>query len=223
LFSLQIIIGITIWYYEHHNHGCDAVLKSAIVASVPGISEEDISDLQVSAASRRRMLLAGGSDNRNLRSGSMHPTDEEGITLEYTIRVPTEAGLTYEDLSTQLVESVETNRFTERIQQFAAEQDVPELQSASTSSIETADATGPDADSSSSGSSSLSSGAIVGLAVGVCAALVLLAFIGRCLHSRRAASRELSHVDNSGTNAFFALCNSVCWLPCVRQPHLICF
>lgn len=197
----QIIIGITIWYYEHHNHGCDAVLKSAIVASVPGISEEDIIDLQVSEASRRRMLLAGSN---NLRAGAKQTTDDEGITLEYTIRVPAQAGLTYEDLSAQLVESVESNRFTERIQQYAAEQDVPELQSASTSSVETTDATGADADSSSSGgSSALSSGAVAGVAVGVCAVLVLLAFVGRYMHNRRSASEQQSHLDTSGELAHF--------------------
>lgn len=177
---VQIIIGVTIWWYEHNPHGCNSVLKAAIVAAIHGIAIGDVQEPEVYAA----MLP---TDDGNLRV-AVREDAPEGITVEYTISVDADTGLTYDDISTQLVTSVENNYFTEMLQHYAIQQNVTEFVSASTLSVETTEVamTSPDSSSRNSGDA-LGGDAIMGLAIGFGALLLLVAYLGRLYVLRRAA------------------------------------
>eukprot|EP00598_Pedospumella_elongata_P015587 CAMPEP_0185013132 /NCGR_PEP_ID=MMETSP1098-20130426/98647_1 /TAXON_ID=89044 /ORGANISM="Spumella elongata, Strain CCAP 955/1" /LENGTH=1185 /DNA_ID=CAMNT_0027542197 /DNA_START=6 /DNA_END=3563 /DNA_ORIENTATION=+ len=178
---VQIIIGVTIWWYRHNPHGCNDVLKAAIVAAIHGIAIGDIQEPEVYEA-----LLA--TDDGNLRV-AVREDAPEGISVEYTITVDADSGLTYDDISTQLVDSVESNHFNEMLQQYAVAQNVTEFASASTLSIETTElaTTAPDSSSRSSGDA-LGGDAIIGIAIGLCALLLMAAYLARLYVLRRAAS-----------------------------------
>eukprot|EP01032_Pedospumella_encystans_P033855 gene33855-38260_t len=180
---IMIIIRVAIWWYRHNPHGCNSVLKAAIVAALRGIAIGDIQDPLVTEA-----ILA--VENGNLRV-SVQDDAPEAISVEYTISVDADSGLTYDDISTQLVTSVESEQFTSYLNQYAVAQNVTQFASASTLSIETTDVTvSTDLSSSRAGGDALGSDAIVGIAIGFCALLFLSAYLGRLYVARRAASRS---------------------------------
>jgi len=193
---VQIIIGVTIWWYRHNPHGCNDVLKAAIVAAIHGIAIGDIQEPEVYEA-----LLA--TDDGNLRV-ALREDAPEGISVEYTISVDADSGLTYDDISSQLVDSVESNHFNEMLQQYAVAQNVTEFASASTLSIETTELATTAPDSSSRGSDdALGGDAIIGIAIGLCALLLMAAYLARLYVLRRAASAstlETSVAESPMTN-----------------------
>ncbi len=165
------------------------MLKAAIVAAIHGIAIGDIQEPEVYEA-----LL--GTDDGNLRVAVREETPD-AISVEYTISVDADSGLTYDDISTQLVDSVESNHFSEMLQQYAIAQNVTEFASASTLSIETTElaTTGPDS-SSRGGGEALGGDVIIGIAIGFCALLLMAAYLARLYVLRRAA--RASTLETSG-------------------------
>ncbi len=184
---IMIIIRVAIWWYRHNPHGCNSVLKAAIVAAIKGLAIGDIQDPLVTEA-----ILA--VENGHLRV-SVQDDAPEAISVEYTISVDADSGLTYDDISTQLVTSVESEQFTAYLNQYAVEQNVTQFASASTLSVETTDVTvSTDFSSSRAGGDALGSDAIVGIAIGFCALLFLSAYLGRLYVARRAARSSSSEL-----------------------------
>eukprot|EP01032_Pedospumella_encystans_P016928 gene16928-19293_t len=178
----QQFYGVTIDGYEQDPEGCNSVIKATIAAAVKGITTDNIVDPEVYELST--------DDDGNLRVSALESVPQ-GVTVEYTIAVDPDSPMTYDEVATQLVESVDSHQFNDMLHQFALELNVTQLATATSQSVETSEAaTG---DSSSRGSSdALNDDAIVGIAVGLCAALLLAAYFARQYVLRRTASRSSS-------------------------------
>jgi len=163
------------------------VFKATIVACTKGITTQHITDLTVAPVTARRSLLS--SVTTHLRAGAKD-TLADAVNLQYTIAVPTTNGLTYAQLSQRITDSVESDTFTGLLKLYATMQNVPELSSASSSSVQTRDLSLASTDDEGS---SLSTGAIIGIAVGGCAVLVLLvcAVLWYCHPSKGAIQPQL--------------------------------
>lgn len=144
------------------------VFKATIVASTRGITTDHITDLIVSPVTARRSLL--NSVTTHLRAGDKE-TLADAIYLQYTLTVPITSGLTFAQLSQHVTDSVQNDKFTGLLKLLAAMQNVPELSSASSSSVDTRDLNSASTDD---GDAPLSTAAIIGIVVGGCAALALL-------------------------------------------------
>jgi len=178
--------------YEQDPEGCNNVILATIVASIKGINTDNILDPEV---------YEQATDDGNLRVSALESAPQ-GVTLEYTIAVDPDSLLNYDEVSTQLVESVESHQFNDMLHQYALELNVTQLASATSQSVETSEASSG-SDSSARGSSyTLKDDAIVGIAIGLCAALLLAAYFARLYVLRRAASSSTANsVEMTGNDA----------------------
>ena len=119
-----------------------------VLATFPaavGTSAGSVKNLQVSDASRRRASSFSSSistaasptiitlTDQNLRTAHLRAS-ANAVFLQYSVEVLPSSGVTYEQMSTQLQNSVRFNQFTTLLQTFATAQNVPALTSASSSS-----------------------------------------------------------------------------------------
>lgn len=141
---------------------CNNALKATIVSAVQyGISADYIQNMQVTAAA-----------TSNLRAGAKRLTATLG--LSYTVQIPDDWGVSYTQLSSNLVSSVSSGAFTSSLQQNAQIYAAPELNTASSTTVSTTDYS--TTSNSSSSKSAFSAGVIVGIVIGCFAALVLCCF-----------------------------------------------
>jgi len=178
----QQFYGVTIDGYEQDPEGCNSVIKATIAAAVKGITTDNVVDPEVYELST--------DDDGNLRVSALENVPQ-GITLEYTIAVDPDSPMTYDEVATQLAESVDSHQFNDMLHQFALELNVTQLTTATSQSVETSEAATGDSSSRGSGDA-LKDDAIVGIAVGLCAALLLAAYFARQYVLRRTASRSNS-------------------------------
>jgi len=171
---------VTIYGYQQNPEGYNSVILATIVASIKGISVDNIVDPEVYDLN---------NDDDNLRLSATQPAPP-GFTVEYTIAVDPDSTMTYDEVATQIVESVDSNQFNTMMHQYAHEQNITQLEFASSPSVETED----DSQISSPRGSgdALKEDSIVGIAVGLCAALLLAAYFARQYVLRRTASRSNS-------------------------------
>lgn len=187
----QEIQGVSYADYVANQYMAEIVLKLAIADSMTGVTSNDIYDLIVTAvgASANRKLqdtpLAGNGNSTaaeavslNLRSNPRPLATSDAIKTSYRVQVLF-TGLTYADLSAQLVNAVSSGAFSSQLQVRAAEQGVPVLANATSSSVQTLEVI-PNDDDSGGTSSSDSLPMIIGLAAGgffiLLVALVLFFF-----------------------------------------------
>jgi len=179
--------------YQQNPDGCNSVILATIVASVQGINSGNIVDPEA------------------FRYPRDQPTDErvsalesapQGVTLEYTIAVDPDSPLTYEEVALQLTESINSHHFTDLMHQIAREQNVTQMMVATSPSVETLDDSAMDTSARGS-SDALKDDAVVGIAIGLCAALLLAAYLGRLYVFRRAArsSSRSDSVEMTGNDA----------------------
>lgn len=172
--------------YVSNHVAFERVFTATIAASV-GVATDAVKNLVVSDPTAFVSSIAV-SVSSNLRAGAKE-IRADAVGLKYTIEVPSSSGVTYDQLVTQLTNSVQNGQFSTQLQQNAATQNVPELSSATTSSIDTQDTT-PAAQPSSDDPAALSAGAIAGISTGGFAALVILICIVYYLCRSRAVSAE---------------------------------
>ena len=153
----------------------------------------------------------------NLSSNSK-TTFSDYIVIRYRIEVPGSSGVTYNQLSAQLTSSVQNDVFTSLLQQHAAEQNVPELSSATSGRVDTAEIT-PNSEESSK-STIMTVPVIVGIAIGGCAAFAVVIYLIWKLFFRRAPDQDdlpqLDTVQNRGMKSCFiaVLCCAAVLLYC---------
>eukprot|EP01032_Pedospumella_encystans_P016931 gene16929-19296_t len=169
--------------YEQDPEGCNSVIKATIAAAVKGITTDNIVDPEVYELST--------DDDGNLRVSALESVPQ-GISLEYTIAVDPDSPMTYDEVATQLAESVDSNQFNDMLHQFALQQNVTQLTTATSQSVETSEAAAGSGSSPRGSSDALKDDAIVGIAVGLCAVLLLAAYFARQYVLRRTASRSNS-------------------------------
>ena len=141
-------------------------------------------------------------------------TFSDYIVIRYRIDVPGSSGVTYSQLSAQLTSSVQNDVFTSLLQQHAAEQNVPELSSASSSRVDTEEIT-PNSEESSK-STIMTVPVIVGIAIGGCAVLVVVIYLFLKLFFRRAPNQDglpqLDTVQHQGMKSCFIAVSFCCVL-----------
>ena len=169
--------------YEQDPEGCNSVIKATIVAAVKGITTDNIVDPEVYELST--------DDDGNLRVSALENVPQ-GITLEYTIAVDPDSPMTYDEVATQLAESVDSHKFNDMLHQFALELNVTQLATATSQSVETSEAATGSGSSPRGSSDALKDDAIVGIAVGLCAVLLLAAYFARLYVFRSKANRSNS-------------------------------
>jgi len=185
---MQRVEGVSYTSYLRSPAEFDRVFTS-VIASAASVSTDSIMDLVVrDGTSAARTAPAARVAPTNLRA-TIQDTSGDGLGLQYTIQVPVSSGVTYEQLSTQLTTSVESGQFSTQLQQYAAEQDVPELASASTSSIDTQN-TSPPVGASHGTVDGLSAAAVAGIVIGVLAAMLLCLFVAFRVYVQRAPERS---------------------------------
>ncbi len=136
-----------------------------------------VSDSPVQQAARRRLTTSVSS---YLRVPNGVATMDTSVSLTYTIVILRSLGISYDTLSKELIDGVRSNRFTKNLRSSAATYNVPELQSASSSTVTTTNTT--PGDTGSNKKHALSLIAILGIAIGGCAAIVCLVFVLHRFH-----------------------------------------
>eukprot|EP01032_Pedospumella_encystans_P015812 gene15811-18063_t len=125
----QQFYGVTIFGYQQNPEGYNSVILATIVASIKGINVDNIVDPEVYDLN---------NDDDNLRLSATQPAPQ-GFTVEYTIAVDPDSPMTYDEVATQIVESVDSNQFNTMMHQYAHEQNITQLEFASSPSVETED------------------------------------------------------------------------------------
>mgnify|MGYP006192105163 CR=1 FL=1 len=189
------------------NEDAFVAVFTATIADAAGVSTGSVKDLGVMATQSSRdtksgdipissAQLAVDSTTPNLRASAAKATTAASITLRYTIEVPVSSGMTYNQLSSVLAGSVQSNQFSTLLQQHAAQQSVPELSSATSSRVDTEDTTPVDTSNNNNAKSSvLTVPAIVGIVIGGCAVLAVIIFLIARFCSRRAPVGGLPQLD----------------------------
>ena len=199
--------------YQANQAAYDLVFVAAIAASVTGVQTSDVLNLMVvdSPATARRRLLEPShrphlteselSENSHLRAASdFTALNSNSVSLTYTIQILRKMGISYESLSSQLKNSVQGNTFTSHLQYYASVHNVPELRTASSSSVSTKDTTPPlESGTSNSSSSELTVPAIIGIVVAVCACVFGISCA--CIVWGRKSGRT-QVIPRSGKNVF---------------------
>lgn len=155
--------------YAAHQASFERVFTATIAASV-GVAADAVKDLVVSDPAATTDTEAASV---NLRAGAK-TTIAEALDLTYIVQAA--RGVSYDQLASQLTESVRNGQFSDQLQQNAAAQNVPELTSATSSSIDTQDTT-PTSQSNDNKTTALSAGAVVGVVIGAVVVLVFVMFI----------------------------------------------
>ena len=170
--------------YISDQAACNSVFIATIAAAAD-VSTSSVLDLIVSDSATATATAALAS--LHLRAADKG-TSSDAVSLQYTIQVPSSSGVTYSQLSSALASSVQSGQFTTQMQGFATAQGVPELSSASSSSIETQDTSTPAGqDKDSNG---LSAGAVAGIVIGVLAAVLLCGFVVFRMYVQRVPDRS---------------------------------
>lgn len=151
------------------------------IADAAGVSADSVKDLGVIVTPSNRndvdIVATNASPPPSLRASAAKTTTADSLTLQYTIEVLASSGVTYNQLSSQLASSVQSNQFSSLLQQHAAQQNVPELTSATSSRVDTEDTTPASSSNSNSKGAVLTVPAIVGIAIGGCAVLAVVIFL----------------------------------------------
>ena len=170
------------------------------IADAAGVSADSVKDLGVIVTPSNRndvdIVATNASPPPSLRASAAKTTTADSLTLQYTIEVLASSGVTYNQLSSQLASSVQSNQFSTLLQQHAAQQSVPELSSATSSRVDTEDTTPVDTSNNNNAKSSvLTVPAIVGIVIGGCAVLAVIIFLIARFCSRRAPVGGLPQLD----------------------------
>ena len=161
---LQKVDGVSFSEYSSQQVAFQRVFISTISASV-SVSADSIVDLVVLDVASAALEPSTPPPPTHLRSPD-RGTSSDAVGLQYTIQVPSSSGMTYNQLSSALTSSVQSGQFTSQMQAVAAAQGVPELSSASSSSIETQDTSSPPVNSRRTVDNGLSAGAVAVLLCG---------------------------------------------------------
>lgn len=191
----QMVQGVSYLDYVNNRFDFENVLKMSIADSMEGITTNDIYNLVVTAGVTTAVAVRDSQSvahshavadfvARNLRSNPRPLATGDTINLAYTVQVMFN-GLTYIDLSTQLINAVEGGAFNDHLHTHAVAQEVPVLVTAFSSAVTTEQVSTVDTNSDGGNSDGKSStlpiiiGAVVG---GVCLVLAaIFAWVFLCL------------------------------------------
>lgn len=141
-----------------------SALKLSIAACMNNVVESNIINLVVTANSNR---VRG----QGVAASPFASTASIGASYQVNVH---DAAESYSSLSSQLAAAVADGTFTAILQSYGDSMGATGFQSASSSSVTTADLEAP---SSGSSKDSLSAGAIAGIVIGVVAGVVLIGFL----------------------------------------------
>jgi len=186
--------------YQAAQASYDSVFIATITAAVDS-PPSSVKNLIVSDVSRRRTSATASTDfavaaHLRMTHGARHIVLADAVGMQYTVEVPASSGVTYDQMSSTLATSVASGQFTSLLEETATAQDVPALTTASSSSVQTQDTTPSDLNTGSGDDTTISVGAVVGIAVGGFAALVIGACLCFCLCKRHTAgARDVQNLD----------------------------
>ena len=163
--AAQTIDGISESTYNSQVTEYTATLKQSIAESMIGVLAENVINLVVISAPNSAAKFSAFSSHK------LRTTATSAIYATYTVSVPTT--MTYSDLTSQLDAAVTSGQFTTQLQHNAGVFGATGFATASSSSVAI---TAVPSDSSSS-SSDLSTGAIIGIAVGGFCGLLIIGFV----------------------------------------------
>lgn len=217
LFLLQSVDGVDYAEYLASQTSYDTVFVATIAAAA-GVPIDSVQSLQLvpssgCTSSRKLAERRLRRPDRNLRAGARYSAICT-VTLQYTVAVPASSGTTYDEMSSQLAQSVDTGEFTDMLHQFAAADGVPALTTASSNSVETQDTSDPiDTNGNSSSSKSSETMSYPVIAFGGFAALAIVVYFGMkmCIMSSADTSGNESQevLEKRGRNKIYTLC--VCY------------
>ena len=196
----------------------------ATIAQAAGTATNAVIDLMVTDSSHHASSATTNTPNTHtapnvlvhLRAGAKSISIAE-VNLQYTIQLATSSGMTYDQLSTRLVHSVESGEFTALLHLHAMSLNVHALYAATCSTITTKNTTPSQPTNTISGSSSgLSVAAIVGIVLGVCAVVAVCVCVFVLWYQwRKAKMHGLLHVDtlhrqsNKSNSILIPVCVSI--------------
>jgi len=214
---LQQVEGVSYTAYVADQASFDSVFIATIAGAV-GTPIDSIKNLVVSdAASRRRTSATASTDfavaaHLRMTHGARHIVLADAVGMQYTVEVPASSGVTYDQMSSTLATSVTSGQFTSLLEETATAQDVPALTTASSSSVQTQDTTPSDLNTGSGDDTTISVGAVVGIAVGGFAALVIGACLCFCLCKRHTAgARDVQNLDTLHSHGKHVFCSCFTW------------
>ena len=175
----QPVDGVSYSAYEGNQFSYDIVFV-ATIAQAAGTTTNSVIDLMVTDLSSQGSTVKFTS-TVFLRAVAKS-LSVASVNLQYTIHVATGSGVTYDQLSTRLVHSVESGEFTAFLHLNAMSLNVHALYAATCTTITTKNTTPSQPTNTTSGSSSgLSVAAIVGIVLGVCAVVVVCVCVFVCV------------------------------------------
>mmetsp|Transcript_19526 Transcript_19526/g.32629 ORF Transcript_19526/g.32629 Transcript_19526/m.32629 type:complete len:205 (-) Transcript_19526:434-1048(-) len=162
--------GISESEYEANQAAVNETIVESIADTVDGVEEEDITSISPKASSRLRRSLASG----------------DSLSLDIQFRL-LGSGLSFADVSDNLVEAVESGNLTATIQQKAADKGVSVLSNVTVTGVTTTDVTPTDGDEGGdSGDDGLSDGVLAAIIVAAVLAALIGVGIVIYLHSTKA-------------------------------------
>lgn len=244
--------GVSYSDYQANQAAFEKVFTLSIASAIAGVNVEDIIDLVVTPVNRRKLSTditnsedssdktISVSDTNHLRASANYKETLNGaVSMRYIIEVARNRGLSYAQMSSLLYESVNTNQFTSFLQIFAEQENVPELRSASSTSVSTEDTSQipPESESSNKESNFFTVPVIIGFAIGfICIIFGIVYYmtygeivneIYRCLcpcntntntTEPRDPLQDLASLHNQGTFAlhftYFFACFTLCYFHC---------
>ena len=197
LSSLQQVYGVYYTAYLADQAACDTSLI-AVIAACAYTPLSSVKNLTVTGTSRHRASSTDGSVARmHLRAATKVRVSAaaESVTLQYYVVMPVSSGATYQEMSYLLTDCVVSGSFTGELRSYAYDTPAPALVNASSDSVQTQEAfPGDDSDGGDGNSTTLSIGAIVGIAIGGFAALLIIAYLTFCLCKTRPESSDQGKV-----------------------------
>jgi len=175
--------------YMADQAACDTAIIATIAETVSSVKY-----LTVTGASRRLTSTIDSSvAGMHLRAATKVRVSAtaESVFLQYYVVVPGRYGTTYQELSDSLTGYVENGRFTDVLRYYTNTTPAPALVNASSDSVQTEEVfPGDESNGSDGNSTTLSIGAVVGIAIGGFAALLILVYLSFCLCKTRPESSD---------------------------------
>lgn len=161
----QTINGISFSTYSANSSLYDTTLKETIAETMTGVNPGDIQDFTAAAAPARRLLQSYTTSVR--MNGRTLSSDALATSYKVSVR---NASLSYDELSTELTDAVESGEFDTLLTTNAQDNGATALVGATSDEVETQNLV-TDSGSSDDG---LSGGAIAGIVIGVLVGVALI-------------------------------------------------
>lgn len=175
--AFQTIEGISILEYDSDPVTYDTTLKETIASMMTGVTLEDIIRLNITEA--EASSASSSEETGRLRRLADNVTDS--IDADYEIKVHN-ASLSYNELSSELIDGVSTGLFDSNLNKFALDNGAVFFLNATSTSVDTVDLVPEDSGSKKKkddddDDDGLSDGAIAGIVIGVLAGVGIIAGI----------------------------------------------